>query len=256
MRLYELPAQARLPLCGLYANHQLMPVTLDAVLAGGMGRAWGDDPQAPAAGLLTLGAFALPAGDAASPCVPAMLAAAPGLQWVCEDAAWFDRIGALLPPGYRRQVRQQYAPDTLSVPRLHGLRVPRLASVHVQPVDDAIWEPYCAAGWGLQFEENFGSLATFRVQGFAVAALLYGEIIGHAGTYAVAGDAMEVQIEVQPRFRSRGVATALAAELLLESLGRGIAPHWDAENPISSRLAQRLGYRLERTYAVHFPEIA
>ncbi len=250
----ELPAGQRAALWPLYARHTLMPVMIEAVLDGSMGRAFAaQDLQAPAA-FLELGAFALFAGDPASPAVPALVRAAQGLQLVCDTPAWFERVAVLLPPDYHPHTRQQFSPAPLSPSHLESLRQPQCKDVEIRFVDDALWSAYTASGLHGQFEENFGSAETFRAQGFVVAALLQGEVVGHAGTYSVSRTGMEVQIEVLAPYRGMGIATALAAELLLHSLQRGLEPHWDAENRISSRLALRLGYHLERTYDVYFPD--
>jgi predicted GNAT family acetyltransferase len=52
-----------------------------------------------------------------------------------------------------------------------------------------------------------------------------------------------VAIATRPAFRGRGLAAATAARLLRECLERGLTPRWSASNPVSQRLAVRLGYR-------------
>lgn len=252
----ELPPGERSPLRPLYAAHTLMPVMIDAVIDGGMGRALIGPPSLAPAALLELGAFALFAGDPQSPAVPALILAAQDLQLVCDTPAWFDRVGTLLPPGYHPHTREQFSPEHLAVPRLEALRHPRCADVECHLVGDTHWDAYVASGLHAQFEENFGSLAAFQAQGFAIGAFLNGEIVGHAGTYSVSATGIEVQIEVFPPYRGMGIATALSAALLLHSLQLGLEPHWDAENTISARIAKHLGYTLDRMYEVYFPPTA
>jgi GNAT superfamily N-acetyltransferase len=230
-----------------------MPVTIAAVLEGRMGWAVADNPGAPAAAFVHLGAFVVFGGDPAAPSVANLLRAAPAVQLVGEHPAWHARIGAALPPEYTRHTRWHFSPDPLDPGHLRTLRIPADAGVRIAPLIPALLPAYRASGLAAQFEENFGDLDCFLREGFAVLALRGDRVVGHAGTYAVCSFGMEVQIEVLPDERGRGTATALAAELLLRALDRGWEPHWDAENPISSRLAQRLGYRLERAYTVYFP---
>lgn len=247
------PPRDRASLAPLFRGHTLMPVTIAAVLEGRMGSAMADDPARPRAAFAALGAFVVFGGDPEAPGVDALIAAAPAWQCVCETPAWFARVANNLPPGYEPHTRWHFSPDTLRPERLARLRVPGDPATRVAPASGAVRAAYAESGLAAQFEENFGSLDAFLREGFGVVALRDGAVIGHAGTYAVCSFGMEVQIEVLPAHRGQGVATALAAELLLESIRRGLEPHWDAENAVSSRLAQRLGYRLERAYTVHYP---
>jgi predicted GNAT family acetyltransferase len=54
---------------------------------------------------------------------------------------------------------------------------------------------------------------------------------------------LEVAISTRAEFRGRGLAMAVAAALMAESLALGVTPCWSASNPVSKRLAERLGYR-------------
>ena len=55
---------------------------------------------------------------------------------------------------------------------------------------------------------------------------------------------------VDEAHRRRGLATACAAGLILACLDRGLFPSWDAANPESVGLAQKLGYRFSHEYPV------
>ena len=50
-------------------------------------------------------------------------------------------------------------------------------------------------------------------------------------------------IATRTAFRGKGLAAVTAAAILRESLRRGLRPCWSASNPVSQRLALRLGYR-------------
>jgi len=55
--------------------------------------------------------------------------------------------------------------------------------------------------------------------------------------------ALQVFPTSRPAFRGLGLATATAARLLRQCLDAGLTPRWSASNPVSQRLAVRLGYR-------------
>jgi GNAT superfamily N-acetyltransferase len=63
--------------------------------------------------------------------------------------------------------------------------------------------------------------------------------------------AIEVSIFVAPEHRRRGIATLLGAKLAKRALERGLDPHWDAANPVSCRLALKLGYKFIGSYEAH-----
>lgn len=57
---------------------------------------------------------------------------------------------------------------------------------------------------------------------------------------------------IRPRsIGRRGLATACAARLLLACLERGLYPSWDAANPASAALAEKLGYRPAGAYVTY-----
>jgi len=54
---------------------------------------------------------------------------------------------------------------------------------------------------------------------------------------------VEVAIATRPAYRGHGLAAAPAAALLEHCLETGLTPRWSASNPVSQRLAVRLGFR-------------
>jgi predicted GNAT family acetyltransferase len=53
---------------------------------------------------------------------------------------------------------------------------------------------------------------------------------------------VEVAIATAPDHRGRGLAACAAAALVQEALVREHVPHWNAYDPVSQRLAERLGF--------------
>jgi len=70
-----------------------------------------------------------------------------------------------------------------------------------------------------------------------------GVLACQATSYTLSSRYLEVAIATRPAFRGRGLAMTVAARLLHESLRRQLVPCWSASNPVSKRLAVRLGYR-------------
>ncbi|MHA1462176.1 MAG: GNAT family N-acetyltransferase [Candidatus Heimdallarchaeota archaeon] len=65
-----------------------------------------------------------------------------------------------------------------------------------------------------------------------------------AAAMPIYDDEFEIQVltDDDPKYRRKGFATIACAALLKESLERGLTPHWDADNEISSKLALKLGF--------------
>lgn len=99
---------------------------------------------------------------------------------------------------------------------------------------------------------DFESAQDFAARSFGFAASDHGSVMGVAYGSLVCSRGIEVSIFVEEAYRRRGVATALASSLLIESLRRGLRPNWDAANPESCRLAEKLGYIPTGTYNAYY----
>ena len=78
-----------------------------------------------------------------------------------------------------------------------------------------------------------------------------GRLAGTAFSSLVCSKGIEVSIFVSVEQRRKGLASSLGAYLLMWCLESGIEPHWDAANPESCRLAEKLGYERSGTYRAH-----
>ncbi|MHA2248438.1 MAG: GNAT family N-acetyltransferase [Candidatus Hodarchaeales archaeon] len=63
---------------------------------------------------------------------------------------------------------------------------------------------------------------------------------------------VELDIATHPDYRGRGFATLVSAKLIEYFLKKGIEPHWDAANPLSVKLAQKLGYTDPEPYKCYY----
>jgi GNAT superfamily N-acetyltransferase len=100
--------------------------------------------------------------------------------------------------------------------------------------------------------EDFDSPADFLARGIGYTLLEEGKLAGAAYSSLVCSRGIEVSLFVDEPYRRRGVATPLSAALLLECLRRGLRPNWDAANPESRALAEKLGYTFTQSYESYF----
>jgi GNAT superfamily N-acetyltransferase len=89
----------------------------------------------------------------------------------------------------------------------------------------------------------FPGAREFLEHGLGFGAVKDGRLACAATSYTRSSRSVEVAIATRPEFRGCGLAAATAARLLRECLDQGVAPRWSASNPVSQRLAERLGYR-------------
>ena len=224
-----------------YEHHPRLRAVIEAVLEGRQGsiRALEDPPRATR---LDLGCYAVPGGDPASPSARALLAelAGPLEIVVPDDDRWRLLLAEVLGDRIHDRSMQAYVGDALDPVRLAtqsaGLPAAyKLAAVRSQEA--------AALGGDLSPHgvQVFGGPENFARTGYGVCALHAGSPVCAATTYALTTDKAEVAIATSPEHRGKGLATAVGAAMLAGCLRRGLTPHWNAYNPISQRLARRLG---------------
>jgi hypothetical protein len=99
---------------------------------------------------------------------------------------------------------------------------------------------------------NFESPEDFIGRGFGFCILDGDKIVSAASTFVISSSGIEIQINTREKYRRAGLATIVAAHLILHSLQKGLDPNWDAANEKSGRLAEKLGYTPRGNYAMWF----
>ncbi|MCP4361279.1 MAG: GNAT family N-acetyltransferase [Chloroflexi bacterium] len=90
--------------------------------------------------------------------------------------------------------------------------------------------------------QNFNSPEDFVERGLGFCVLEGERIVSGASSYAICNRGIEVQVNTHPEYQGKGLATAVSAALLAYCLEHNIEAHWDAGNPTSVKLAEKLGY--------------
>jgi RimJ/RimL family protein N-acetyltransferase len=89
---------------------------------------------------------------------------------------------------------------------------------------------------------NFNSPEDFVERGIGFCVLDGERIVSGASSYAICNKGIEIQVNTHPDYRQRGLATVVSAALLVYCLQHDIEAPWDAGNPESVKLAEKLGY--------------
>jgi GNAT superfamily N-acetyltransferase len=224
----------------LFASHRELRAVVDAVLEGRQGRVRRDGGAA----RLSLGCYEVFGGDPASPGARRLVAeaAAPCELAYGNDAEWrrlildvhggavFDRPmrdfdASLLDRGTLRRI-EEALPARFSLTRLDAELAGQLDNGLV---------PHAL--------QVFRGPDDFVAHGLGFGAVLDGRLACAATSYTMSSRRSEVAIATRPEFRGRGLAAAAAAAFMGHCLDHGLVPCWSASNPVSQRLAVRLGYR-------------
>lgn len=218
-----------------------------ACLQGEMGQAWAlgtDSAQ------LLLGDFCFFAGRPrralAKNCHRDTLILVP----LCRD---WDRLlqalwGPALHPGLRYAL--QSPPADFFRARLPALaRCP--SGFSLAPINERLFHMARAQAWSADLCSQFPDYAAYRARGLGFAVLDgQGRLAAGASSYARDKQGIEIQVDCALPYRRRGLATACSARLILACLDMGLHPGWDAQNPASLALAEKLGYRFSHSYPI------
>ena len=216
-----------------------------------MGEALADHLEQPRLARLICGDVVIYGGDACHTLAPALVETMPtdkGIWPVSHD--WEALIRRIHGRQIVSMTRYAFGSEALDPGRLRNLSHSRPSAYRVAGVDLALaqritTDPALISG---NHYGAFDSLQDVARYGLGFCILLGDQIVSCATTYAASSQGIEVQINTHPLHQRRGLATIVAAHLILESLHLGLEPHWDAANAASAKLAQRLGYMPAGTY--------
>jgi GNAT superfamily N-acetyltransferase len=213
---------------------------IESVLEGRLGRA----TAAGDAARLSIGCYEIFGGDPSSPSARTLVAEAarPRELVYGNDADWRRVILDVHGDAVVDRPMHDYDPAGINVDSLRRLEssLPSGFSLHAFDPDlsdqlDAELEPHAL--------QTFDGARDFLEHGLGFAAVHEGRLACAATSYARSSRSVEVAIATRTAFRGRGLAAATAARLIRECVTQRLVPGWSASNPVSQRLALRLGFR-------------
>lgn len=226
----------------LFEGHSELRAVIEAVLERRLGtvEAEGDAPRV---ARLTVGCYQFFGGDPTAAAARRLVetAAAPRELVYGNDAAWRRLILDVHGPRVSDRPMQTFDPSRLSATALERLEIAEPDGFELRRFDAALAGQLDAelAPHALQV---FPSANDFVARGIGYGAVKDGRLACAATSYTLSSRSVEVAIATRPEFRGRGLAAAVSARLLRHCLEAGLTPQWSASNPISQRLALRLGY--------------
>ncbi len=121
----------------------------------------------------------------------------------------------------------------------------------IQMIDETIYNQAKESAWMQDLVSSFRDYAHYKKMGLGVVIVKDGVVISGASSYSSYSKGIEIEIDTKREFRRNGLAYVCGAKLILECVKRGLYPSWDAQNPWSVALAQKLGYHYDHEYVAY-----
>lgn len=249
----ELTPLNRLKLARAFRHSQRVDCSIDCAIEGQLGKAYVDNLDQPQAYAITVGPFWYFAGEARGAGGVELMKKFPAYNLLMPSPdQWLEVARETFGDRLKPFTRYSFSAANLSEPHLAGLLEQSRHQTLITPLVVSLAEKLAGLPESYFEISDFDSALDFIQRGFGFAALDGEQLMGVAYTSLVYSSGIEVSIFIEERYRQQGVATALAARLLLECLRQGVRPNWDAANPESCKLALKLGYSFVGTYDAYY----
>lgn len=224
-------------------------------LQGVMGELYADNRQYPESGMAIIGDFCFFAGKPNQE----LVAYKPKhyrkdfIIMTADAPEWFPLIESVYHNKAKKTIRYATAKDTIfDDKKLTDLAKIEREDIILQRLTPKWFAECKQQDWSRDFVALYADYNEYqRLGAIGVLALDNGVPVSGASAYSTFQNGIEIEIGTRKEYRRQGLATACGAKLILECLNRGWYPSWDAANPVSLALAEKLGYRLEHEYAAY-----
>lgn len=240
---YQLTKANRIELSRAFKNVKRIDIAIDSVIEGQMGRAFTDDAAGPTTFKLQIGPFCYFAGKFESAGAIDMLKHLEpySLIMVCPERA-IDIARELHGERLIRLPRYSFSSEKISLEHVCDLLNASSFRSRISRIDKKLLEDVSGQPDHFLDISCYETAEDFLARGFGYCQTENDKLTAVAYASLVSNTSIEVSIYVEPEYRRRGVATALACALIRDCLERNIDPHWDAANIESCTLAEKLGY--------------
>ena len=227
----------------LFSSDHPLRAVIDGVLEAGLGSFQVDDPAHPRAARLSIGCYEIVGGDASAAHALGLAENLPSPRELVygNDPSWRRLFANLYGERLTDRPMETFGSEALSIDRLRVEAGALPDRYDLEPLDEELLrqldkelEPHAL--------QVYPSRGAFLSRGFGYGAVRDGVLACAATTYTAAPRRAEIAIATRSAHRGRGLTFAASARLMVDCLERGIEPRWNASNPVSKRLAGRLGF--------------
>lgn len=221
-------------------------------LQGIMGKIYADDLHKPTAAMARLGDFAFLAGK-------------PNQELVTYKPAWCTQRFMIMVPQnehWQTMITQIYRERAKIVSRYAIKKEPYIFDKEklekaitslpeqytLSMIDERLYQMCKAEPWSADLVSQFADYEAYRKLGIGAVVCKDHRIVSGASSYARYQGGIEIEIDTREDYRRKGLAYVCGAKLILACLEKNLYPSWDAHNPASVALAEKLGYHYSHTY--------
>jgi len=101
---------------------------------------------------------------------------------------------------------------------------------------------------------GYADFQDFSERAAGAVVLFDGQVVSASSSFLTYGDHVELDVFTELEHRGKGLADHCVFEMLRRSISKGLTVHWDAQNPMSSKMAIGHGFVPETEYAVYWVE--
>ncbi len=243
--IYELEDTSKVQ--GLFKGWQETLIT--SCLQKVMGRIFVTDLSEPASAFAFVGCFGFFAGK---PDLELVKSKPEGFAILTSrDRQWADLIEATYPDAKkvtRYAIRKDTRFDVNSVKK-NLLLLPdgyELKEIDAELYDKCLENPATA-----DFVSSFESKEAYLRDGRGIVVVKKGKIVSGASSYTRYREGIEIEVDTVEEERRKHLALIACSALILRCLEEGLYPSWDAQNMVSVRLAEKLGYQFDHEYTAY-----
>lgn len=224
-------------------------------LQGCMGRAWADNENSPKSAQIITGDFCCFAG---LPDIELTKNIPEGhlsefILMIPQDDKWSKMIedvyGEKCEKILRYAIKKEYDifDKDLLLSFVNGL--PKEYTIKM--IDEELYCKLKSEQWSYDLCSGFKDYYEYEKHGLGAVVIHNGIPVSGASSYGYYDKGIEIEIDTKLEYRRKGLATACAAKLILECLGKNLYPSWDAHDLVSVALAEKLGYHLDKSYVTY-----
>lgn len=249
----ELTKANRLKLSQVFHHNKRIDFSIDCVIEGQMGKAFVDDLAQPSSFRIVVGPFWYFAGEAHSPGGSEMMKEFPSYNLLMPSPPdWIDLAKEIFGEHLKPFTRYMFSASNLSKDHLAACLQNSGYEARIIPIDAEIAALFASQPDSYLELSDFDSAEDFAERGIGYTIFDQQKVMGVAYSSLVCSRGIEVSVFIDEPYRQKGVATALSSKLLLDCLERNLRPNWDAANPESCKLAERLGFSFIETYDSYY----
>ena len=101
---------------------------------------------------------------------------------------------------------------------------------------------------------GYADFRDFSERGTGAVVLCDGKVVSASSSFLTIEDHVELDVFTDEEHRGKGLADHCVYEMIRQSHAKGLTVHWDAQNPMSSKMAMGHGFVPAAEYAVYWLE--